>query len=249
MILITGASAGIGEACAEQFAKEGKDLILVARRLDRLQALAKRLSSTYQVSVHPFAIDVCDKTKVADFSKQQSALLEKVSVLINNAGLSKGLALFQDGSPEDWEVTLDTNVKGLLYFTHALIPFFLAKRDGHIVNLGSVAGRAVYPRGNVYCASKAAVSFLSESLRWDLNGKGIRVTEIAPGMVHTEFSLVRFDGDKKRADAVYDGFTPLTAQDIAEAISWSVNRPKHVNISELVIYPTAQASTTLTHRE
>lgn len=247
MILITGASAGIGEACAVNFAQQKRDLILVARRRDRLKALEEKLAKEYGVKVHTFALDVCDKAGIQKFAADQKALLSKVEVLVNNAGLSKGLSLLQDGNPDDWDVTLDTNIKGVLYFTRALLPFFLEKKAGHIVNLGSVAGRWPYPKGNVYAASKAAVAMLTESLRWDLNGTGIRVTEISPGMVNTEFSLVRF-GDKQKADAVYAGLTPLTAQDIAETIVWSVSRPKHVNIREIVLYPTDQASTTLSHR-
>lgn len=249
MILITGASAGIGEASAELFAKEGKSLVLVARRKDRLQALAERLRRDFNIEVHPFAFDIRDKAAITKFAKANEALLKEVTVLVNNAGLSKGLAPFQEGLPEDWDVTIDTNIKGLLYLTHAVLPHFIKKNEGHIVNLGSVAGRSVYPKGNVYCASKAFVNFISQSLRWDLNGTAIRVTEIAPGMVQTEFSLVRFEGDKKRAESVYQGFTPLSAKDVAETIVWSVNRPKHVNISEIVLYPTAQASPTLTHRK
>lgn len=248
MILITGASAGIGEACARAFAREKRDLILVARREDRLKALAAGLSKEFGIKAHPFTIDVCDKEKIRRFAADQKDLLGRVEVLVNNAGLSKGLSTFQEGNPDDWEVTLDTNIKGVLYFTRALLPFFTAKKDGHIVNLGSVAGRWPYPKGNVYCASKAAVAMLTESLRWDLNGTGIRVTEISPGMVKTEFSLVRF-GNQERADAVYTGLTPLSADDIAETIVWSVNRPKHVNIREIVLYPTDQASTTLSHRK
>jgi 3-hydroxy acid dehydrogenase / malonic semialdehyde reductase len=247
MVLITGASAGIGEACAVAFAKEKRDLILVARREQRLKALVQRLAREFGVTAHGFAVDVCDRDQVQRFASEQKALLSRVKVLVNNAGLSKGLSPIQDGNPDDWEVMLDTNIKGLLYFTRAVLPFFIEKKEGHIVNLGSVAGRWPYPKGNVYCASKAAVTMLSESLRWDLNGTGIRVTEISPGMVNTEFSLVRL-GSQEKADAVYAGLTPLTAHDVAETILWSVNRPKHVNIREIVLYPTDQASTTLSHR-
>lgn len=247
MVLITGASAGIGEACAVGFAKQKRDLILIARREPRLRALAERLSREYGITAHAFAVDVCHKAQVQRFAAEQKKLLSQVKVLVNNAGLSKGLSSIQEGNPDDWDVTLDTNIKGVLYFTRALLPFFIDHKEGHIVNLGSVAGRWPYPKGNVYCASKAAVAMLSESLRWDLNGTGIRVTEISPGMVNTEFSLVRL-GSQEKADAVYAGLTPLSAEDVAETILWSVNRPPHVNIREIVLYPTDQASTTLSHR-
>ena len=247
MVLITGASSGIGEACAEGFAREKRNLILVARRENRLRQLADRISHAHGIIAHVFPVDVRNKDQVQTFALNQKNLLTQVKVLVNSAGLSKGLSLIQDGNSDDWDVTLDTNIKGVLYFTRSLLPIFIENKEGHIVNLGSVAGRWPYPKGNVYCASKAAVAMLSESLRWDLNGTGIRVTEISPAMVNTEFSLVRL-GNQERADAVYSGLTPLSAQDVAETILWSVNRPQHVNIREIVLYPTDQASTTLSHR-
>ena len=188
-----------------------------------------------------------DREAVAAFAKNHAALLSRLTVFVNNAGLAKGLSTFQEGNPEDWDVTIDTNVKGFLYMAHAILPFFLKKGDGHVVNLGSVAGHLVYPKGNVYCASKHAVKALNEAMRIDMNGSGIRVTAVSPGMVETEFSEVRL-GDKEKAKAIYAGMRPLKPQDIADAIVWSVNRPKHVNIQEIVIYPTDQASPTLVTR-
>ena len=247
MIMITGASAGIGMACAEIFAENGKDLLLTARRADRLEKLAARLEKDHGVTAHVAVLDVSKRESVDRFVAEHGSLLEKVTVLVNSAGLAKGAEPLQEGNPAEWDVVIDTNVKGLLYVTRALLPYFLKRNQGHIVNLGSVAGRIVYPKGNVYCASKYAVRAINEALRIDLNGTPIRVTEISPGMVETEFSVVRF-GDERKAKAVYAGMTPLTARDIAECVAWCVARPRHVNIQELVIYPTDQASPTIVKR-
>lgn len=248
MILITGATSGIGKACAELLAKEGKSLFLVGRRLERLQNLQKSLQKEHSVEVEIASLDVSNAKAVEDFAKKFSSRLSQLEALINNAGLAVGRDTIQEGNPKDWDAMWDVNVKGLLYVTHQVLPHFVQKRSGHIINLGSVAGRWVYPRGNIYCATKRAVSALTEALRQDLLGTGVRVTEISPGMVETEFSLIRFNGDKERAKALYEGMTPLTAQDIAEAVVWSLMRPKHVNIQEMIIYPTEQASTSLVHR-
>lgn len=249
MILITGASSGIGEACARVFAADSKTkgLILVARRKPLLEKLAAELSDRYALPVHLEALDVSDKKAVSKFLKARSKLLSEVSVLINNAGLARGVAPIQDTQADDWEQVLDTNVKGLLYLTQGLLPHFIKKNDGHIVNLGSVAGHYVYPKGHVYCASKFAVRALGEALRLDLSGTKIRVTTISPGMVETNFSVVRL-GDRTKAEAVYSGMTPLNAQDIAESVHWCARRPKHVNIQDLIIYPTDQASPTVVSR-
>jgi len=248
MILISGASSGIGKACAELLAQNGKNLFLVARRIDRLEQLKSQLKSKHLVEVEVAPLDVSSREEVEAFALKYPQHLEKLEALINNAGLAVGRALFQEGSLEDWEKMLSVNIHGVLYLTHQVLPWFLKKGQGHIVNLGSVASRWIYPRGNIYCATKRAVSALTESLRQDLLGTGIRVTEISPGMVETEFSEVRFRGDKKKAKEVYEGMTPLTAQDIAEAVMWSLMRPTHVNIQEIVIYPTDQASTSLVYR-
>lgn len=248
MILITGASAGIGEATAHAFAKSGRELIVTARRGDRLQALASRLQSETPAKVSHFVLDVRDPAQIDRFVSSQGQLLERLTVLVNNAGLARGIAPLQTGNPQDWDEMIDTNLKGLLRMTRAILPFFLQKKSGHIVNLGSVAGRYTYPGGNVYCATKWAVRALNESLRLDLNGTGIRVTEISPGLVETEFSQVRLK-DEAKAKAVYQGMTPLRAADVAQAIVWAVDQPRHVNIQEIVMYPTDQASPGLVHRE
>jgi 3-hydroxy acid dehydrogenase / malonic semialdehyde reductase len=254
MILITGATSGIGEATARLFAESGSDLILIGRREDRLAALGAQLAKPQLAEkktgphVYTFSLDVRDTDAVHRWAREQRSLLERVRVLVNNAGLALGLKPLQEYEPREWDAMLDTNVKGLLAMTRELLPYFRDHREGHIVNVGSVAGRHAYPGGNVYCASKAAVRMLTECMRMDLHGTGVRVTEVSPGMVETEFSQVRFNGDAPRADAVYQGMTPLTPRDIAETIAWCVNRPKHVNIQEVVIYPTDQSSPTLVKR-
>jgi serine 3-dehydrogenase len=246
-ILITGATSGIGKATAERFAQAGKKLILVGRRQDRLESLRTELAR--QVETHAFQLDVRDASGIRRWATEQRSLLEQTTVLVNNAGLALGLNPFQDGDYQDWDTMLDTNVKGLLAMTRELLPHFIARQKGHVINIGSTAGHYAYPGGNVYCASKAAVKMLTECLRMDLNGTKVRVTEISPGMVETEFSQVRFSGDTRRAGAVYQGMTPLTPQDIAETIFWCADRPAHVNISEVILYPTDQASPTLVKRE
>ncbi|NBT59806.1 SDR family NAD(P)-dependent oxidoreductase, partial [bacterium] len=204
MVLITGATSGIGKACAELLALQGKSLFLVGRRFDRLQSLQKSLVQDQKVEVEIAALDVSNSKAVEEFGEKHALALSKLEALINNAGLAVGRDTIQEGSLQDWETMWDVNVKGLLYVTHQVLPHFLKKQRGHIVNLGSVAGRWIYPRGNIYCATKRAVSALTESLRQDLLGTGIRVTEISPGMVETEFSVVRFGGDEKKAKAIYE---------------------------------------------
>jgi NADP-dependent 3-hydroxy acid dehydrogenase YdfG len=247
MILITGASSGIGEAVARRFAQAGRALLLVARREARLRALAEELRARPGVEVVTAAVDVSDRQAVEGFAVRHAAELARVEVLVNNAGLARGIEPIQSGDPAGWDEMIDTNVKGLLYVTRAVLPALIARGRGHVVNLGSVAGSWSYPKGNVYSATKFAVRGLTESLRLDLHGSGVRVTEIAPGMVETEFSEVRL-GDAARAKAVYAGMTPLTADDVADAVQWAVERPARVNIQAIVIYPTDQASTTLVHR-
>jgi serine 3-dehydrogenase len=253
MILITGATSGIGKATAERFARAGQKLILLGRRKDRLEALRAELSQ--KVETHTFSIDVRQPGEIHSWAKEQSKLLKEVTVLINNAGLAQGLKPLQDyeaGEPNSDAMVndmIDTNVKGLLTMTRVMLPHFIKNQKGHVINVGSTAGHFAYPGGNVYCATKAAVKMLTECMRMDLNGTGVRVTEISPGMVETEFSQVRFSGDKKRAGSVYQGMTPLSADDIAETIFWCSDRPQHVNIQEIVIYPTDQASPTLVKRE
>jgi 3-hydroxy acid dehydrogenase/malonic semialdehyde reductase len=247
MIFITGASSGIGEACARAFAQRKQSLLLVARRLEKLQALRTELTKEYGVEVVALELDVTSRGEVEAFGRENAAMLARVTVLVNNAGLAKGLDTIQDGKTDDWEVMIDTNVKGLLYVTRMVLPHFVSRKSGQVINLGSIAGRWMYPKGNVYCATKSAVHALSESMRLDLHGLGIRVSEISPGMVETDFSLVRFD-DAAKADAVYKGASPLSAADVAETVVWVAERPAHVNVQEVVLYPTAQASPGLVDR-
>lgn len=247
-VFITGASAGIGAATARAFAAAKQDLVLVARRKDRLESLRSQLQGEYGVQVDIFEMDVRDHGSVSALFQENAEVLGKVDVLVNNAGLALGRDSLQEGSVEDWDTIIDTNIKGLLYVTRAFLPQMIRNKRGHVVNLGSAAGHWTYPGGNVYSATKFAVRALTESLRLDLSGTGIRVTEISPGMVETEFSEVRFRGDKAKAQAVYSGFDALTPGDIAETILWCVERPARVNIQEVVIYPTDQASVGMVHR-
>jgi NADP-dependent 3-hydroxy acid dehydrogenase YdfG len=240
--LITGATAGIGEACANVFAREGYNLILTGRRLDRLEKLAAHLNSKYNVEVAVSSFDVRNREQVIENLEGLPAKWKKVNVLVNNAGLSQGLDPIQKGSYDDWDTMIDTNVKGLLYVSRVVSNWMIDNGHGHIVNLGSIAGKEVYANGNVYCATKHAVDALNKGMRIDLLPHGIKVTAVHPGAVETEFSEVRFKGDKERAKKVYEGFEPLAALDIAETIWFVASRPAHVNINDLVIMPTAQAN-------
>ncbi|MCO5936185.1 SDR family oxidoreductase [Mucilaginibacter sp. RB4R14] len=242
--LITGATAGIGEACAHTFAREGYNLILTGRRMDRLEKLANHLNDKYNVEVAVSSFDVRNREQVIQNLEGLPAHWKKVDVLVNNAGLSQGLDPIQNGSYDDWETMIDTNIKGLLYVSRVVSNWMIGNGYGHIINLGSIAGKEVYPNGNVYCATKHAVDALNKGMRIDLNDKGIRVSAVHPGAVETEFSEVRFKGDKERAKKVYDGFEPLVADDVAETIWFIASRPAHVNINDLIIMPTAQATAT-----
>jgi serine 3-dehydrogenase len=248
VVFVTGASAGIGKSCARAFAVLGARILLCARRVDRLKTFAAELEKEFGAPVHAFGLDVRNQPAV---EKTLAALpweWRAIEVLVNNAGLSRGLSKLHQGLLSDWEEMIDTNVKGLLYVSRAVIPGMVERETGHIINIGSIAGHEVYPGGNVYCATKFAVRALSKGLRLDLNGTPIRVSEVAPGMVETEFSVVRFHGDSERAGKVYQGLTPLSPDDIAEAVVWCATRPAHVNVSEMIVMPTAQASTTLVYR-
>jgi len=247
--LITGATSGIGEACAELFAREHYNLVLTGRRLDRLEKLADRLHDEYNVDVAVSSFDVRDRKSVLNSLEELPDEWKAVDVLINNAGISQGLDPIQSGSLDDWDVMIDTNVKGLLYVSKIVSNWMVAKKSGHIINLGSIAGKEVYQNGNVYCATKHAVDALNKGMRLDLLPYGIRVTAIHPGAVETEFSEVRFKGDKERAKKVYNGFEPLAAVDIAETIWFAVSRPAHVNINEMTVMPTAQANATTIFRK
>lgn len=246
---ITGASAGIGEACARVFAREGYDLLLAARRIDRLEALSAQLNTQFGIQIHLLALDVRDADEVFSKFNRLPEKWRQVDVLVNNAGLSQGLDPIHEGDIGDWDRMIDTNIKGLLYVTRAVAPFMAARKDGHIINIGSIAGKEVYPNGNVYCATKHAVDALTQGMRIDLLDKHVKVTAIHPGMVETEFSDVRFKGDKERAAAVYNRIEPLVAGDIAEAVWFVASRPKHVNVNDMVIMPTMQASATIAIRE
>jgi len=240
--LITGATAGIGEATAELFAREGYNLILTGRRTDRLEKLAAHLNKKYNVEVATSSFDVSNRAEVVDNLEGLPAKWKKVNVLINNAGLSQGLDPIDKGDMDDWDRMIDTNVKGLLYVTKVVSNWMVENGHGHIVNIGSIAGKEVYTNGNVYCASKHAVDALSQGMRLDLLPHGIKVTAVHPGAVETEFSVVRFKGDEKRAKKVYEGFDALAAEDIAETIWFAVSRPAHVNINDILVMPTAQAN-------
>jgi 3-hydroxy acid dehydrogenase / malonic semialdehyde reductase len=245
--LITGATSGIGKACAESFANLGIRLILCGRRLDRLEELKESLSG--QVDVITLAFDVRDRQAVNDAIGTIPDDWQDIDILLNNAGNAHGLSPIQDGDVDDWDAMMDGNVKGLLYVSKAIMPFMIANKKGHIVNISSIAGKETYPNGNVYCASKAAVEALSAGMRLDLNPFGIKVTNVAPGAVETEFSLVRFKGDQNRSESVYKGFKPLSAIDVAECITFAVTRPAHVVVADMVLFPIAQASTMVLKRE
>jgi len=249
VVLITGASSGIGRSCARAFAGKGARLVLAARRLQRLEELAVELKRKPGEDILLLAMDVRDQPAMERAVNGLPPEWTAIDVLVNNAGLSRGLDKVYEGKLDDWEEMIDVNIKGLLYVSRAVIPGMVKRGHGHIINIGSIAGREVYPGGNVYCATKFAVDALSKGMRLDLSGTGLRVSQVSPGMVETEFSLVRFRGDKERAGKVYQGLTPLSPDDIADAIVYCATRPPHVNISEMLVMPTAQASTTMVHRK
>ena len=244
--LITGASSGIGKAIAEQIADHYR-LIICGRRTSRLEALSKVLSHKTEILIGSF--DVRDKSEVFHFIDSLPDEWQNIFVLINNAGNAHGLSFIHEGDTQDWDAMIDINVKGLLYVSRAVIPKMIKAKAGHIINLGSIAGTDVYPRGNVYNASKFAVDALTKGMRMDLNTYGIKVSEIKPGLVETEFSEVRFKGDLEKAKQAYAGYDPLQAQDIAECIAFMLSRPKHVNIGDMVVLPLAQASSTLVNKQ
>jgi 3-hydroxy acid dehydrogenase / malonic semialdehyde reductase len=242
IVCITGASSGIGAACAQAFAREGSALILSARRAERLENLARTLREQYRISVHTVRLDVTRHKDVEKVFASLPAEWQAIDILVNNAGLSRGLDKLQDGKLQDWEEMIDTNVKGLLYVSRAVLPGMVQRNSGHVINIGSIAGRQLYPGGNVYCASKFAVQALNQGMKMDLLGTPIRVSSVDPGLVETEFSEIRFRGDKARAAKVYENMRPLHGDDVAEAVLFCATRPPHVNILEVVVLPTAQAS-------
>ncbi|HVJ08163.1 MAG TPA: SDR family NAD(P)-dependent oxidoreductase [Acidisarcina sp.] len=249
IVFITGASAGIGEACAQAFASAGARLLLAARRKDRLEQSALKLRSLGAPDVHLLQLDVTQATAVAAAISGLPEQWKAIDVLVNNAGLSRGLDKLYAGQLDDWEEMIDTNVKGLLYVTRAVVPGMVSRGRGHVVNLGSTAGELTYPGGAVYCATKAAERSINDGLRQDLLGTPVRVTTVDPGMVETEFSEVRFRGDTERAAKVYHGLTPLTAADVADAILWATTRPAHVNIARVSLTSIDQANSLLFNRK
>ncbi|MEM9219429.1 MAG: SDR family oxidoreductase [Cyanobacteria bacterium P01_F01_bin.150] len=248
-VLITGASSGIGKSCARFFANAGTRLILVARRKEKLQQLSDELQQTNQTQTLLLGADVQDRQAITTAIAGLPTDWKAIDVLINNAGLSRGLDKQYEAPIQDWEEMIDTNIKGLLYVSRAVVPGMVARKQGHVVNVGSIAARQTYAGGSVYCATKAAVKALSEGLKIDLLGTPVRVTNIEPGLVETEFSNVRFRGDDDKANSVYDGMTPLTPEDIADTILFAVTRPAHVNISEIFVMPTDQSSVVHVHRK
>ncbi len=249
IVFITGASAGIGKATATAFAKEGADVIITARRTDRLNRLAEELTEKYGVKILPIKLDVTDKKNVAETIKNLPEDWGKIDILVNNAGLGRGLNKLYEDNIDGWEEMIDTNIKGLLYVTRNIVPQMVERKSGHVINIGSIAGHEAYGGGSVYCATKHAVTAITRSLRIDLLGTGVRVSTVDPGMVETEFSIVRFYGDTEKAKNVYKGLQPLTGEDIADAVIFCATRPPHANVNEMIIMPSAQANAYFAHRE
>jgi 3-hydroxy acid dehydrogenase / malonic semialdehyde reductase len=244
LVLITGATSGIGKSTAQLFAKNGHDLIITGRREDRLKEIKTQLETAFKIKVTTLCFDIRKLSEVENAISTLSSENKKIDVLVNNAGLAAGLGPIQSGNIDHWERMIDTNVKGLLYISRAISNLMIENKKGHIINIGSIAGKEVYANGNVYCATKHAVDALNKAMRIDLLPHNIKVTAINPGMVETEFSIVRFDGDSDKAKKVYEGLQPLTPEDIAETIYWVANRPAHVNINDIIITPTVQATAT-----
>lgn len=247
-VLVSGASSGIGEACAKHFASAGANLVLIARRVERLVKLAEDLSRESGTRCCTGQVDVRDRPGIEKFVSALPDEFKSIDILVNNAGLARGFDRIHDGNHEDWDAMIDTNIKGVLNLTRVVTPGMISRGNGHIINIGSIAGRQVYPYGGVYCATKHAVRALTQGLMMDLVDTPVRVSTVDPGMVETEFALVRFEGDEQRAGSVYQGLTPLRADDIAEAILFCATRQPHVNIAEMVVLPTDQASAYHIHR-
>ncbi|MBM3403698.1 MAG: SDR family NAD(P)-dependent oxidoreductase [Bacteroidetes bacterium] len=249
LVYITGASSGFGKAIAEKFAAEGFDIIITGRRKDLLEKLAEKLRKRSKTEVLVQGYDVRRLNEVEKAVSELKGKWRKIDVLVNNAGLAVGLNPIHEGVVDDWERMIDTNVKGLLYVSRNIVPLMVTRKKGHVINIGSVAGKEAYPNGAVYCGSKFAVDAISKGMRIDLVAHGIKVTQVCPGAAVTEFSLVRFKGDRERAEKVYTGFAPLRAEDVAEVVYFAASLPGHVNINDLVLMPTAQASATVIHRK
>jgi 3-hydroxy acid dehydrogenase/malonic semialdehyde reductase len=248
VVFITGASSGIGRATAFEFARAGARLLLCARRLELLAELEPQLLEAGAAAVSIFRLDVGDRAAVATAIAGLSAEWANIEVLFNNAGLSRGMTKLQEDDPDNWDEMIDTNIKGLLYVTRAVVPGMVARKAGHVISMGSVAGYITYANGAVYCATKAAEKAISEGLKIDLMGTPVRVTSVDPGMVETDFSLIRFRGDEQRAAKVYQNITPLTPEDVADAIVWAATRPDHVNIHNILMTTIDQANSTVFHR-
>ena len=248
-VFITGASAGIGKACAIAFAEEGANLLLAARRVERLKELAEELIGKHKIKLKIIKLDVRNRNEVKDTLTSLNDEWKNIDILINNAGLARGFNKIYEGEIDDWEEMIDTNIKGLLYVTRQILPKMVEQQRGHIINLGSVAGHETYPSGNVYAATKFAVDALTKSIRMDVLDKNIKVSTVDPGLVETEFSVVRFSGDDEKASNVYEGIVPLTGEDIADAVLYCATRAEHVNINEIILTPLAQASPTMVHRK
>lgn len=244
LALITGATSGIGKSTAILFAKNGYNVIITGRREDRLESLKQELETKYKIKAHTLHFDIRRQQEVDEAINGLPDALKKIDVLVNNAGLAAGLAPINDGDTSDWERMIDTNVKGLLYMSRAVSRLMIGEQHGHIINIGSIAGKEVYANGNVYCATKHAVDALNKGMRIDLLPHHIHVTAVNPGMVETEFSIVRFHGDEDRAKKVYQGLQPLSPDDVAETVYWAASRPAHININDIVIMPAVQANST-----
>jgi NADP-dependent 3-hydroxy acid dehydrogenase YdfG len=249
IVFITGGSAGIGKACAMAFAEEGANLLLAARRVERLKELAEELIGKHKIKVKTIKLDVRNRNEVKDTLTSLNDEWKNIDILINNAGLARGFNKIHEGNIDDWEEMIDTNIKGLLYVTRQVLPKMVEQQRGHIINIGSVAGHETYPSGNVYAATKFAVDALTKSIRMDVLDKNIKVSTVDPGLVETEFSVVRFSGDEEKANNVYKGIVPLTGEDIADAVLFCATRAEHVNINEVILTPLAQASPTMVHRK
>jgi NADP-dependent 3-hydroxy acid dehydrogenase YdfG len=249
IVFITGANSGIGKACAYDFAKEGVRLIISARRLNLIEEVAADLRLKFNADVYTFKLDVKNRKDVINAVQTLPNEWKGIDILINNAGLARGFDKFYDNNPDDWDEMIDTNIKGLLYVTHAILPGMIERKGGHIINIGSIAGHEAYPKGAVYCATKYAVNAITRSLRMDIIDKNILVSTIDAGLVETNFSKIRFHGDEEKAKNVYRGLTPLTGEDVADAVLYCASRPAHVNIAEITLLAARQANASIAYRE